>query len=257
MSGRVAPSPRTPQTPDPRVPVNQPRCGSVSSHARSAGSTDLAVHATQQRCCVSLLLVLLLAGCAAKQGPDLLRVDADHYRAAFDAALEASRECGMPPALRDRRQGVIETLPLLSSTVLTPWRGDNASMSQAVENTIAFRRRRARFEFTPVGAAPADGTDEAAKEGADLLGLRAPEVDLSAYEGVLELTVRVYVDQAYNLGIRRSTWSRRSTTRARIDSPSSDKWIPQDFWTPVTRDEAFERRLLAAVDRALQPPARN
>jgi hypothetical protein len=54
------------------------------------------------------------------------------------------------------------------------------------------------------------------------------------------------------MGIRRATWSRASTTRATIDAPASDGEIPAQFWTPVSRDEAFERRLLAAVDHALQ-----
>jgi hypothetical protein len=200
----------------------------------------------------ALLLFVFLAGCASKQGPERLRVDADTYHAAFDAALEAAQKHGMPPTLRDRRHGVIETQPALASTVLEPWRGDNASFGQAVENTIAFQRRRARFEFTPADGAAAQEPDDAPETGPDLLGLDVPELDLNTYAGDLELTVRVYVDQAYAMGIRRSTWSRRSTTRAQIDSPSSDGSLPAEFWTPVTRDEAFERRLLAAVDRALQ-----
>ena len=68
----------------------------------------------------------------------------------------------------------------------------------------------------------------------------------------LELRVRVYVGRAHTLGIRRATWSRSSTTRATIDAPASDGEIPAQFWTPVSRDEAFERRLLATVDHALQ-----
>jgi hypothetical protein len=203
----------------------------------------------------ALMIAACLGGCATSRGPELLRIDAEAYPDAFDAALEASRTHGMPPALRDRRQGVIETQPSLASSVLEPWGSDNASLGQAVENTIAFQRRRARFEFVPAGIMPPAAADDHPEAGPDLLGVDAPRFDLSAYRGELELRVRVFVERAYAMGVRRGTWSRRTTTRAKIDAPASDGAIPTDFWTPISRDEAFERRLLAAVDRALEQRA--
>ncbi|MHC4420599.1 MAG: hypothetical protein ACYS1E_08385 [Planctomycetota bacterium] len=196
-----------------------------------------------------LLLIVIPGGCAKSPGPDLLHIDAGSYHVAFDAAMEASRTHGLTPALRDRRRGVIETQPALAASILEPWRDDNASLGQSLENTIAFQRRRARFEFVPAGAAPPAAP---AAAGPDLLAVEPRDPDLSAYEGELELRVRVYVERAHTMGIRRATWSRASTTRATIDAPASDGEIPAQFWTPVSRDEAFERRLLAAVDHALQ-----
>lgn len=210
-----------------------------------------------------LLLIASLGGCAKGPGPDLLRIDAGSYPEAFDAAMEASRINGLPLALRDRRSGVIETEPAFAASILEPWRDDNATLGQSLENTIAFQRRRARFEFAPAGAAlptvpptappaapPAAADDPL--EGPDLLGVETRQLDLSAYDGALELRVQVIVERAHTMGVRRSTWSRRSTTRATIDAPASDGDIPASFWTPVSRDEAFERRLLAAVDNALR-----
>jgi hypothetical protein len=210
-----------------------------------------------------LLLIVIPGGCAKSPGPDLLRVEAASYHEAFDAAMEASRINGLTPALRDRRGGVIETEPAFAASILEPWRDDNASLGQSHENTVAFQRRRARFEFAPAGAAPPtaaptapptsppDAADDALA-GPDLFGIETRDLDLTAYEGELELRVRVIVERAHTMGIRRSTWSRRSTTRAIIDAPASDGEIPVNFWTPVSRDEAFERRLLAAVENALR-----
>jgi hypothetical protein len=205
-----------------------------------------------------LLPVLLLAipgGCASSAGPQVLLIDADTYPAAFDAALEASRTHGMPPTLRDRRHGVIETQPDIASSILEPWGNDNATLGQATENTLAFQRRRARFEFAPASAAPPAPDDATPATAPDLLGVETPEFDLSTYRGELELRVRVYVERAHEMGIRRSTWTRRRTTQATIVSADSDGSIPREFWVPVARDEAFERRLLAAVDRALRERA--
>jgi hypothetical protein len=204
-----------------------------------------------------LLLIASLGGCAKAPGPDLLRIDAAAYHEAFDAAMEASRINGLPLALRDRRRGVIETEPAFATSILEPWRDDNATMGQSLENTIGFQRRRARFEFAPAGAAPPT-TDPSAAPTADsttdpdLLGIETRDLDLTAYDGDLELRVLVIVERAHAMGVRRSTWSRRSSTRAIIDAPASDGDIPANFWTPVSRDEAFERRLLAAVDQALR-----
>ncbi len=61
------------------------------------------------------------------------------------------------------------------------------------------------------------------------------------------------VERAYAPGVRRGTWSRANVTRARIRRPATDPDKPvSDFWTPIARDEAFERRLLAEIERALE-----
>lgn len=195
----------------------------------------------------ALLAVLLtVTGCAGAHGPDVLTIDSARYGEAFDAAIEAGRRHGMTPMLRDRRRGVIETGPRAAGSLLEPWRTDNASLGQATANTIAYQRRRARFEFT----APAYRPEPA---GPDVLATGAPEMDLTDHQGSLELRVQVFVERMYAPGIRRGTWSRANTTRARIVSPSSGPSADTgDFWTPITRDLDYERRLLAAVAREME-----
>ncbi len=203
------------------------------------------------RCCLPLVLAAVVAGCAAtKEVPEVLLVGTGRYDAAFDAAVEASRTCGLTPSLRDRRRGVIETEQRLAGSILEPWRGGNDTVGQALENTIAFQRWRARLEFTPPESDAAPTSEVVSPP--DLLGVGPAERDLTEYDGPLELRVRVYIERAYAPGVRRDTWSRANTTRALIDSPAvPGSSLPRRFWVPVSRDPAYERRMLAAVQEAL------
>ncbi len=198
----------------------------------------------------ALLICGVVSGCATSEGPAFLTIQAEAYADAFDAAVEAAAAAGLSPIVRDRRSGVIETEPRVAGSVLEPWRTDNASFAQAMENTIAFQRRRARFEFTPAGFRPREPA-EASLTGPDLFAQHDAEVDLSRRAGPLELRVWVYVERAYSPGLRRSTWTRARTTRTRIIPADDEQALPTRYWTPVHRDEAYERRLLAAVERAL------
>lgn len=203
------------------------------------------------KCAVAALVISgLLSGCATSQGPAFLTIQAEVYADAFDAAVEAAAVVGLTPIVRDRRSGVIETEPRIAGSVFEPWRDDNASFAQAIENTITFQRRRARFEFTPAGFRPREPA-EASLTGPDLFALHGAEVDLSRLAGPLELRVWVYVERAYSPGRRRSTWTRAKSTRSRIVPTPDDEALPRRYWTPVRRDEAYERRLLAAVQSAL------
>lgn len=197
-----------------------------------------------------LLICGIVSGCATSQGPAFLTIPAEAYADAFDAAVEAAAVVGLTPTVRDRRTGVIETEPRIAGSVVEPWRDDNVSFAQAIENTITFQRRRARFEFTPAGFRPRESA-EALLTGPDLFALHDGQVDLSRLAGVLELRVWVYVERAYSPGLRRSTWTRAKTTRSRIIPVEQEEALPTRYWTPMRRDEAYERRLLAAVERAL------
>ena len=198
----------------------------------------------------ALLICGSLSGCATSQGPAFLTIQAEAYADAFDAAVEAATVVGLTPTVRDRRSGVIETEPRIASSVLEPWRNDNASFTQTIENTITFQRRRARFEFTPAGFRPREAA-EAPLTGPEPFAMHEAEVDLSRLAGPLELRVWVYVERAYSPGMRRSTWTRAKTTRTRIIPAEDEQALPSRYWTSVRRDEAYERRLLAAVQSAL------
>ncbi len=187
-------------------------------------------------------------GCAKPpQGPAFLTIESARYQEAFDAAMAASRANDMSPTLRDRRLGVIDTEPSIAGSVIEPWRPGNDSLSQAWENTLVFQRRRARFEFTPASFREPPGSGVG-----DLLGVAGSPLDLTTYEGAVELRVSVVVERSFTPGIRRDTWSSAGTTHTVILRPVSSPDTPtRPFWTPVTRDTAFERRLLAEVSGTL------
>jgi hypothetical protein len=190
------------------------------------------------------IMCIMATGCARPpEGPAFLTIDSARYREAFDASMAASRANGMPPSLRDRRLGVIDTEPSIAGSVIEPWRTGSDSLGQAWENTIEFQRRRTRFEFTPASFREPQGTGVP-----DLLGVAGPPLDLTTYDGAIELRDSVVVERSFTPGIRRDTWSSAGTTRAVILRPASTPDTPtKPFWTPLTRDTAFERRLLAEV----------
>ncbi len=190
-------------------------------------------------CQLSALLAAI--GCASMQGPEqtYLRIDPAAYHEAFDAAVEAARRAGMPPTFRDRRRGLIDTAPSIAGSIFEPWRDDNATFSQSLESTIAFQRRRARFEFTP-----AESTEPA--EGWDPFGTRDDPINLASHDGPLLLRVWVWLERAHEPGFHRGTWTRSQITRTTVGGEGAGP-TPPLFWTPLARDPLFEQRLLKTV----------
>lgn len=201
-------------------------------------------------CCAVMMVLLGMIGCASPSGPTYLTVAPEQYDEAFDAAVNVARGHGLTPGLRDRRGGVIETEPARAGSVLEPWDRLNASPGRAMENTVSHQRRIARFEFLPVAFAPDRARPGESLTGPDILAERHEPTDLTTHDGELELRVWVYVERFHRPGVRRSTWSRRMTTTARVIDPEDERPM-RSSWTPVRRDPDVERRLLARVQREL------
>jgi len=186
-------------------------------------------------------------GCASTStGPGVLVIESSNYAAAFDAAASVVRADGMKPAVMDRRGGYIHTDPAAAGSLVEPWKPRASSPRQALENTMTLQRRTARFEFRPAGVEELPNTDVGKLAGPALLtGL---DVDLTTYEGPIEVRVWVYVDRQYKRGIRRGTWSLNTETVTK-ELPADSLWeqTPSTFWVPMTRDVARERALLASV----------
>lgn len=223
-------------------------------------------------------VLLIPSGCASERGPEFLVIPASQYQAAFDAADEAIRVERMPPTLRDRRGGIIESEPRIAGSILEPWRNDNASFEQAMENTISFQRRRVRVEFTPADFnASLAGDQDQALPGPDVVGMGEPMRDLTRYDGDLELRVWVYLERSYTFGVRRSSWTQSLRSQMQIISTETGEalqaestlappnWserrsidpdrgtpIMPSVWSPISRDPAFERRLLEKIRKRLE-----
>lgn len=197
----------------------------------------------------TLLLTAGLAACTAtKQEDRYLVVPPDRYAEAFDAAVAAARDSGLPPAVRDRSAGVIETQSKIAGSLLEPWLFGEESLSQAAENTILFQRRRARIEFT-IPSQPLPGIREAGETlpGATLPGRASLDpLDVTAADEPLEVRVKVFVERAFVPGLKPSSYSRTLNTKY------TDPLRPErETWTPVGRDTDWESRILADLGKRM------
>ena len=220
-------------------------------------ATLATVSSRVRRFTAALIVTGLASGCSTS-GPDRLEFQSDRYDQAFQAAGEAVRKQGMPPILTDRTGGVIEARPRLAGSVLEPWRIDNADAGQWGANTLNKQRRRVRFEFLPVDFVPPEPRGEDVLTGPPLPGSTEGELrltDLETFDGRVELRVWVYVEREHRTGLRRGTWSRVGRTFAtnpmETRSPEDGTTRSPGLWTPVGRDEAMERRLLADIRSAM------
>jgi hypothetical protein len=202
---------------------------------------------------IGFAVLFAATGCSSTKGPESLVIPASAYGEAFDAAVEAARSHGMAARLRDRRHGIIETDFCYAGSLLEPWRTDNADFHQTMENTLNFQRRRSRFEFVPVGSAPTVVTGHSGQlTGPDVVVGDVQQPDLTVVGGELELRVWVYVERGYTRGVKRNTWSQSANTTFTIVSPEGQPPVPTGTtWTPVSRDRAYEQRLMAAVQSEL------
>lgn len=200
---------------------------------------------------LGVLSAILAGGCASSDGAAELAIAGGDYSMAFDAAIAAARDEGFIATALDRRAGIIETEPVNAPSVLEPWHGSNASAAQAWENTFQHQRRRVRFEFAPVGESPPALPPVGELTGPDVLGGPAVERDLTTIDEPVLLRAIVIVERSHSPGERRSAWSRRFVTQSRSGPVGDEAALPLNFWEPVARDGAYERRLLARIDAML------
>jgi len=183
----------------------------------------------------------------AREASDALIVPPDRYDAVFDAAVDAAREVGLPPLVRDRSAGIIETEPRIAGSLFEPWTFGEESLGQAAENTLLFQRRRARIEFA--AETPATGRlrrpDRPLPEPG-VAGAAVAPLDLRSESGPLEVRVRVFVERAFVPNLKMNTYSRTLSTRYRTPLDPAE-----ETWTPVGRDRAWEARILSDLGRRM------
>lgn len=216
---------------------------------------------------ISALLALILAtavtgGCAGTaEGPSVVSVPRAQYQLAFDAACEVARSEGLVPELTDRQAGAASTGPLHAGSLLEPWAWPDLTASDVIEGTFGFERRRAHFEFVPTGFTPLAPQGTAPLAGAVLPGSeRGTGTDLSRPDGMgdgpLELRVSVSVERQFRPGYQGPAYTRalgsywRDATEADARK-GDDRDAAAPTWTPIARDERFERLLLARIAERL------
>ena len=201
--------------------------------------------------------VLGCAACSTQPGPSTLAFGRADYDRAFEAALEAARADGLDPVVADRALGVIETDARSAGSLLEPWRTDNAGLQDGVAHTVNFERRRARFEFVPESfAAPVPAQGDRS-EGPALPGSDRAErrFDLTKWDGTIELRTWVYVDRAFRPNQQIGRWTlgqtRYATDPGDVPEPEDESTRAPTEWTPIGRDEPYERRLMQRIHALL------
>jgi len=219
---------------------------------------------------IPALLALILAtavvgGCAVSaEGPSFVAIPRTQYQKAFDAACEVARSEGLVPEMADRQAGAVSTGPLHAGSLIEPWAWPDLTASDVVEGTFGFERRRAYFEFVPTGFKPMAPQGTAPLAGPVLPGSeRGTGTDLSrgdgSADGPLELRVTVSVERQFREGYQGPAYTRAlgSYWRDAIQpsaSQGADRDSPDGTWTPIARDERFERLLLARIAEKLGRP---
>jgi len=206
-----------------------------------------------------LLVVALLAvsgatsGCSGVQGPELLTIEPQRYEEAFSTAVALVRDRGWEPELMDRRSGVIESGPTQSGSLVDPWRLNTMDMSTLVENTLSKTRTRIRVEFRPASTAGLAHSDRTNPRRPAYLG-DPNALDLTEIAEPLDLRVWVYVEHGHTPNVMRSTWSPslRTTPRRAGYNRTWEQPPSGVLWIPTSRDRNAERRLLSAIEAALQ-----
>ena len=203
-------------------------------------------------------------GALSSEGPQQLEFHPEEYATAFDAAAEATRHMGYEIELVDRSNGIIESKPRHAGSAFEPWRIDNDGPFEVGANTIAHRRRKVRVEFTPVGFTLDAGQPDAVLRGPALAGstFARDRFDLQRCSTPIEMKVWVFVERSFQEGAKPSSYS--GTLASRWTNPLAGSLASADdrstrepsIWTPVGRDEAYERTLGGRVQAALaaHPP---
>lgn len=191
----------------------------------------------------SLVLVLigaglLLGGCAKQTpGPSSFRIPSAEYEAYFDAARDALRDHQFELERVDARSGVITTLPVAAAGWATPWI-DHASTSGQATNDLLHRNRRiATVRFAKVSP----DTNLARR-------IDPVSEDLRTFEGTIEVSVGVTLEEVYRPGRRTSATSIRLTSFT--EDPRDETLNAQQLRTrTVGTDSALAERLAQAVRR--------
>lgn len=189
------------------------------------------------RCLLVLFLLAFLAGCARQVTAPPLALMSDEYDRAFDTAVDVLRDARFTIDRVDRRSGVITTEARVSSTIVEPWRPDNATLGMSVDSTLNYQRRVVRVQFTDVDAAEAS--------------------DLTALPGgkPLGLAVTCTIERAHRPNRRVETAALARSSQA-VDPQLQERGIGLLFWQPVGRDPNWEQTIRATLAlRLAEPPA--
>lgn len=161
----------------------------------------------------------------------------ERYPAVHAAAVETLRDHGFRIARNDYRFGQITTYPKESPTVAEFWIDDAGSFAQSASDTLNAHQRTARVRV----------------EGLNLNQALEDAVDQDAPAPAYTLTVEVLIErlQRPDRYLTASATGRAVSTYAATPNHLRERGIDGPYAQPLTRDPAFEARLLEDILQAV------
>jgi hypothetical protein len=183
----------------------------------------------------------------------MLTIASGQYQEAFATTVALIRDRGWEPAFMDPRSGVIESDSVQAGSFIEPWMLNTEDFDTIVENTLSKTRTRVRIEFRPVGTASLARTTKPEFESPDYVARQGLQ-DLTRLDEPLDLRAWVYVEHGHRPDVMRSTWSPKLKSQpTRVGHDPRWEQPPRGVvWIPTSRDRSAERKLLAALEQALQ-----
>ncbi|MFM9958963.1 MAG: hypothetical protein ACKVZJ_12900 [Phycisphaerales bacterium] len=204
--------------------------------------------------CFTAFAALPMTGCASSPAPaPMLRVEADAYPAAFEAAKDVLREYAFELDRVDATAGVLTTHTRGSAGFATPWIPHSSSFGDAGRGFLDRERRRAMVVFEPVDSdQPVESTPEQAAASVD-----SPVADSKNMHGEdradplppgvsLHAKVMVVVERVYRPGRRVGSTSVRLASFA-SDPELKEQGLEPAFSREVREDPGLEARMARAI----------
>ena len=166
--------------------------------------------------------------------PPVASANSQDFDALADACQAVAAHFFFPPDFIDYRDGILQTLPVVSGQWFEPWRREQQTVDDVAESSLATVRRTIRFEIT---------------RGADLPGSHLPGLPRSGWTAVPKVLVeresvaerRITTPTYYTSFFRRDI----NAYGTRLSDVGLD--VPTDYFYPTGRDGAMERKLASMI----------
>jgi len=164
-----------------------------------------------------------------------------NFEKLWTASEDATRDLLFVLDRRDRRSGVITTLPLTAAQWFEPWRQDNQTIGDVGVSSLSTLRRTVRLEFTRAG----DQENLAWSVSPKVLVERQARVEN-------RLTSSTQYRAAFRTSVANSALAAASASRGNAMQDADEPVAGSSYWYPVARDAALEREIARRIEQRMR-----